>query len=295
MAKPVYALVGEDSFLQLQELGRILRDMPGDVQRMDYDGEQAELADVLDELRSFAMFGGGKLVLVRNGDEFVSRYREQLEDFLEKPLESSTLVLRMSSLPKNQRIYKLINKVGQVSECSPPRDLARWAIEHAKTTHKATLTPDAARALVELIGDSLGRMDTEIAKLAVQADGKPITAEMVDEAVTDQREREMKELTIALASGRTIEALQRWRDLLRSDPSAEFRAVTWLTMWLEDVRAYLRSPEAAMKNLAWKYKGDSLGAFRKTATAMGKSGVARMIDALAEVDYKSKTGVGMSA
>src|SRR4051812_45761807 len=209
MAKPVYALVGEDSFLQLQELGRILRDMPADAQRMDFDGEQAELADVLDEVRSFAMFGGGKVVVVRNGEEFVTRFREQLEDFLEHPPESSTLVLRMSSLPKNQRIYKVISKVGQVVECAPPRDLARWAVEHAKTAHKASLTPDGARALVELIGDSLGRMDTEIAKLAVQAEGKPITPAMVDEAVTDQREREMKELTIALASGRTIEAFQR--------------------------------------------------------------------------------------
>ncbi len=42
-------------------------------QRVDVDGEKAELAEVLDELRSFAMFGPGKLVVVRNADEFLSR------------------------------------------------------------------------------------------------------------------------------------------------------------------------------------------------------------------------------
>ena len=64
--KPVYALVGEDSFLQLQKLAEVRALFSKDVQAIELDGERAELADVLDELRSFAMFGGGgKLVVVR--------------------------------------------------------------------------------------------------------------------------------------------------------------------------------------------------------------------------------------
>src|SRR6476659_2776604 len=118
---PVYALVGTDSFRQLQVLGDILTAMPSDVQRVDADGERAELADVLDELRSFAMFGGAKVVIVRNADEFISRFRESVEDYVNKPSSSATLVLRCTSLPKNQRIYKLIVKAGAVEECEPPK------------------------------------------------------------------------------------------------------------------------------------------------------------------------------
>src|SRR6266478_8467239 len=104
MAKPVYALVGGDAFVQLQKLREILAELPADVQRADLDGERAELADVFDELRSFAMFGGGgKLVVLRNADAFVTRFREQLEDYVAKPSESSTLILRLESLPSNQR------------------------------------------------------------------------------------------------------------------------------------------------------------------------------------------------
>ena len=119
---PVYALVGDDSFLQLQELARITAAVGKDAQRADFDGETAALADVLDELRCYAMFGGGcaKLVVVRNADDFVSRFREQLEDYVAKPSDTGTLALRLSSLPKGQRIYKLIDKVGQVIECAPP-------------------------------------------------------------------------------------------------------------------------------------------------------------------------------
>src|SRR3954452_12602681 len=111
MPKPVYALVGSDAFLQLQKLNEVLKALPKDSQRIDVDGERVELAEVLDELRSFAMFGGAKAVVVSNGEEFISRFREQLETYCEHPADSATLVLRVNSLPKNQRIYKSINKV----------------------------------------------------------------------------------------------------------------------------------------------------------------------------------------
>src|SRR3954454_8188242 len=119
MVKPVYALVGADAFLQTQRLKEILAQLPKDAQRIDVDGERAELADVLDELRSFAMFGGAKVVVVGNGDEFITRFREQLENYCQQPADSATLVLRVNSLPKTQRIAKAIAKTGQIIECAP--------------------------------------------------------------------------------------------------------------------------------------------------------------------------------
>src|SRR5215218_401759 len=116
---PVYALVGTDSFRQLQALQEVVAAMAGDVQRVDAEGERAELADVLDELRSFAMFGGSKLVVVRDADAFITRFREQLEDYVVNPSQSGTLVLRLNSLPANQRIHKAIAKTGKIEDCNP--------------------------------------------------------------------------------------------------------------------------------------------------------------------------------
>lgn len=298
MVKPVYALVGADSFLQLQELGKILMQMPTDVQRIDFDGEGATLADVLDELRSFSMFGGGgKVVTVRNADAFVTKFRSQLEDYVSEPADSGTLVLRLSSLPGNQKIHKLIAKNGTVVSCEPPKDLVSWAVNHAKNVAKVTLAPDAARLLVELIGDDLGRLDTEIAKLAINADGGKITPDVVASNVAFTREREMWDLTNAMAAGNTTEALRRWRQLIQSDPSAEFRAVTWLGIWLGEVGAVVnegpRSP--AVGKLKWKYKNDAFDKFVAGATAMGKAGYAHAIDLLTEIDKQSKSGVGDAA
>jgi DNA polymerase III delta subunit len=290
MLKPVYALVGDDSFLQLQKLGQILRELGLDVQRADFDGESAQLAEVLDELRSFAMFGSGKLVVVRNADEFISRYREQLEDFLADPPQTATLVLRVASLPGNQRIAKLIAKVGAVDKCDPPADLRRWIVDHARSIHKITVAPDAAALLAEHIGADLGRLDNEMAKLALQVESGKVSADDV-RGVAFQREQEMWDMTNDLAAGCPLEALRRWRRMCQLDSSVEFRAVTWLTMWLEDMRQLLAGN---VGKLGWKYK-DRLPQAKTTAQQLGRTGIDRAIDALAEIDQRTKSGFGGAA
>src|SRR5262245_59030006 len=237
MPKPVYALVGDEPFLQLQKLQQIIAQFPADVQRIDVEGDRAELADVLDELRSFAMFGSAKLVVVRDADDFISRFREQLEEYVANPSDSATLVLRVSSLPSNQRIYKAIAKVGAIEPCEAPkeRDLPAWIMNRGKSEHKIALTQDAAHLLADRIGAQLGRLDQELAKLALAKPSGKVDAEDVARGVAFQREQAMWEMTNAVASGDAAEALRRWRHLVTLDSSAEFRAVTWLGMWLENV------------------------------------------------------------
>jgi DNA polymerase III delta subunit len=159
--------------------------------------------------------------------------------------------------------------------------------------------PDAARMLADLIGKDLGRLDTEIAKLAIAADGNggKITAETVSMNVAFTREREMWDLTNAVASGNTAEALRRWRQMVQADASTEFRAVTWLGIWLGDVATIVndgpRSPAAG--KLRWKYKGDAFDKFVASAMSLGKEGYARALDLLTEIDLQSKSGVGDAA
>ena len=286
--KPIHALVGSDVFLQLEILSELLRQAGKEVQRVDVDGESAQLGDVLDELRSFAMFSASKFVVVRDADDFVSRFREQLEEYCAQPSASSVLVLRLSSLPKNQRIYKQIAATGQIHDCEAPKNLVPWIIERGKRIHKITVKPDAAELLRELIGADLGRLDNELAKLALVTNGT-VDAQAVSGAVTFQRDQELFDMTNEVAAGNISQALRRWRQLCQLDTSAEFRAVTWLGMWLEDVRTFLDSP-AAFKN-AWKYR-DKLPLFKKTATTLGPQTASRLVEALTEVDYRSKNGLG---
>ena len=291
MLKPAYALVGEDSFLQMERLAGILNQLPPDAARIDVDGERAELADVFDELRSFAMFGGEKVVVMRNADEFISRFREQLEDYLEHPSNSATLIMRVKSLPGNQRVGKMVAKVGAVEKCEPPKDyeLPGWITQRAKSVHKITLTPAATRLLAERIGADLGRLDNELAKLALVSASDKIDVGDIEKSVVFQREQEMWDMTNELAMGRPAEALKRWRQLMQLDPTSEFRAVTWLTMWLEEVGLILSNGNTSKLN--WKYR-DRLPQVIKNAKTLGRENYARAVDLLAEVDKRSKSGLG---
>jgi DNA polymerase III delta subunit len=303
MSSCVYALIGDDSFLQLQKLQEIAATLPRDAQRIDFDGETAELAAVFDELRSFAMFGGGKCVVVRNADAFITRFREQFEDYLAHPSNSATLLLRLAKLPSNQRVYKLIDKLGGIAKCEPPTpaQLPAWIQTRAKNPHHIALQPDAANLLADLIGADLGRLDNELAKLALRADdGQKVTAADVAGSVTFQREQEMWHLTDALASGNTTDALRRWRQLLQMDSSSEFRAVTWLTIWLENCRKGLAMKRDGENTFTIAkalriWPADRAKGFMETAEALGDAGIARAVHLLAEVDRHSKSGIGEAA
>jgi DNA polymerase-3 subunit delta len=286
--KPVYALVGSDSFMQLQRLAAIVDHAPS-AQRIDFDGERAELAEVLDELRSFAMFGSGKIVVVQDADAFLTRFREQLEEYVVHPSDGATLVLRLGSLPANQRIYKAIAKVGVIEQCEPPSDLPKWIIEQAKSAHKVVIPLDGARMLADLIGADMGRLDNELAKLALSAKAGKIGLDEIGSSVAFQREQQMSEMTNALAAGRPAEAVKKWRQLVQLDPSAEFRAVTALAMRKSGQQNF------AIAKVLRIWPIEMQKPFFETAYALGETGVVRAIDLLAQIDRQSKSGVGDAA
>ncbi len=301
MSKPVHALVGSDVFLQLQALRGITATLPKGTQRADVDGETAQIGDVLDEVRSFAMFSENKLIVIRSADTFISRFREAMEDYVAKPAADSVLVFRMNSLPKNQRIYKLIEKHGEIHPCEPPaqKELPAWIVSRAKESHGLQVPLDAARVLADLVGNDLGRLDNEIEKIALQTDGK-VDATTIGRSVSFQREQEMWDMTDEVAAGRTASAVKRWRTLVQMDPSAEFRAVTWLTIWLEKVRRYFTlrrqgvAEAAAIKELKiWPFEKQR--PFVENAHKLGETRTGQLIELLADIDRRSKSGLGEMA
>jgi DNA polymerase-3 subunit delta len=302
MSAPVHAIVGEDSFLQLAALAQIVAEHAPDVDRIEFDGERAQLAEVLDELRSFAMFGGGKLVVVRNADDFLSRYRAQLEDYLSESAPNGTLILRLESLPANQRIHKVIAKIGKIHPCAAPKvkDLPAWIISRGKSVHQLAISLAAANLLADLIGSDLGRIDNELAKLALSCETAKLDVDDVSGSVAFQREQEMWSLTDALTAGDAATALRRWRQLVAMDSSTEFRAVTWLAIWLANVRKAIemrrkRVPDAVIARACRIFDPRQQRPFFQTAERLGDSGVNRAVNLLAQIDLRSKSGVGDAA
>jgi DNA polymerase-3 subunit delta len=222
--RPVTAIWGDESFLRRQTLLKlreaVLGREEGDFSFTAFEGDNAELRVVLDELATVAMFGGVKrLVVVEQADNFVSRHRQQLEDYVLRPSRTGVLVLDLDSFPANTRLHKLIAADGLAIDCGTPAEarLTKWLVDWAREPHNLLLSAAAADALVELIGSELGLLDQELAKLAVTlGEGKRITPELVVRYVGGWRAKTAWEMLDAALDGKVPEAMQQIERLLAS-------------------------------------------------------------------------------
>jgi DNA polymerase-3 subunit delta len=166
------------------------------------------------------MFGGGKrLAVVEDADDFVTRYRSQLEEYVARPSHTGVLILDLDSLPSNTRLYKAIAADGLLIDCNSPAParLSKWLTDWSKGHHGMQLSQAAAEALVEMIGPELGLLDQELAKLALLAgDDRKVTPEMVSRSVGGWRSKTTWEMLDAALDGHVREALLQLDRLLAS-------------------------------------------------------------------------------
>ncbi|MFN7021790.1 MAG: DNA polymerase III subunit delta [Phycisphaerales bacterium] len=252
-------LHGKERFLQEQYL-RTLREALAKAHGADgfdtvrFDGQQGQriLADVMDECRSFGLMQQHKIVLIENADLLVKADDEEgtpapragdkkpartassltprqvLEAYAQSPSPGATLVLRASTWrPGNldKAIAAMPAGAGAVLKCEPPsfEDAVNWAVRRCKARHCSSIDPAAARVLVETTGIDLGRIDTELEKLALAAggDGSPITLNLVEAMVGKTRQEEFFAIQGSLLAGEPGRVLTHLRELIevsRQDP-----------------------------------------------------------------------------
>ena len=220
--RPICVLFGDEPFLKRQVLtrlrGAVLAGHDAEFSSTSFAGPTATLSAVLDELSTLAMFGGGqRLVVIDQADDFVSRYRAELERYAEHPKGSSVLVLDVASWPSNTRLYKALAGKGLVIECKfpAPARLQKWLIAWTKTQYHARLEAEAAETLIDIVESELGLFDSELSKLALLAGAEGvIRAELVREAVGGWRTRTTWDMLDLAAGGNARQALVELDHLL---------------------------------------------------------------------------------
>jgi DNA polymerase III subunit delta len=221
--RPVCAVFGDESFLRRQAIlclrTAVLGGDEGDFSLTSFEGRDTLLRDVLDVLSTVAMFGGKRLAVVEDADDFVTSYRTQLEDYVARPARGGVLVLDLDSLPSNTRLYKSIAEDGLLIDCKAPAParLCKWLVEWAKQHHSVQLPSTAAEMLVEMIGPELGLLDQELAKLALLAGAeKAITPQLVGSSVGGWRAKTTWDMLDAALDGNVREAMLQLDRLLAS-------------------------------------------------------------------------------
>ncbi|MHB1036896.1 MAG: DNA polymerase III subunit delta [Pirellulales bacterium] len=220
--RPVCVVFGDEPYLKREVLLAIRREVlgagDGEFQFTAFEGPKAAWREVLDELSTLAMFGEGKrLALVDEADEFVTRYRPELEDYAAKPRPKSVLVLDVKQWPSTTKLYKKVVADGLPIECKAPKPdaIAKWLVSWAPQKHRAQLASAAAELLVDLVGPELGLLDQELEKLALLAgsDGK-ISADLVQRSVGGWRAKTAWDMLDAALAGNAKAALLQLDRLL---------------------------------------------------------------------------------
>jgi DNA polymerase-3 subunit delta len=222
--RPVCAVFGNEPFLRREAILRlraaVLGGEEGDFSLSTFDGGEAPFRDVYEALSTVAMFGGGKrLVVVEEADDFVTRYRPKLEEYVARPSRAGVLVLDLDSLPGNTRLYKSIAAAGLPIDCGAPAParLTKWLADWAKQRHQIQLSQASAELLVEMIGPELGLLDQELAKLALVVDQqRKVTPELVSQSVGGWRAKTTWEMLDAALDGKVPEAMLQLDRLLLS-------------------------------------------------------------------------------
>jgi len=257
-AKSVYVLQGSDALLREEAYQRIVDSILGSADHQlclsQYD-PTVELATVLDELRTLPLLAPHRVVSIRDAEAFISAHREQLENYLDRPSPSGTLILLVNSLDSRTRFAKKLPSVGLVVSCEAPSgaELVRWITEAASGLDK-TIDRQAAGMLAQWVGENLASLRSELDKLASYVGQRTsITVDDIAAVATTSASPEAFALSGAITRGDVRAGLEAVGAAMRTR-GAEFQLlgqVAWRIRQALQVHQGIaagQSPRSAMQN-----------------------------------------------
>lgn len=221
--EPVYAFHGAERHLISRSLEAIRRAVVGPgakgpaLNEEHFDLKESGVSAVLNAARTLPMFARRMLVTARGLDQIKADALEPLVAYAQDPNPTTVLVLVADKADKvdgRLKAFAALKKLGVLHEFPRLRDqeLPRW-VEAEAQRQGVRIGADGARALAESAGPDLGRLAQALDQLALYAahpDGRApdeIERRHVEALIPESRERQVFELTRAMADGRIEKAL----------------------------------------------------------------------------------------
>ena len=196
-----YLIIGTDR-PKIARAVRRLRSRVGEDATEIRSAQEVSGEDVVAACNALGLFAvERRLVIVEDVESWKAADLKALGEYLARPAPTTVLTLVGSEVKKDSALAKAVAKSGEVLLYDLPKrgrkaDLPRW-VEAQLRERGVLVEPDAARAIVELVGDSPDELATEIDKLATWADGQRIGEREVAELVPARAEVPPFDLTDA--------------------------------------------------------------------------------------------------
>lgn len=211
---PVYLFHGEESYLidEAEELieASVVPDAAKMFDQQTLYGTDVNARFVLEQLMLFPLLAPKRLVIVREA-QLMDEIKD-LDVYAAKPAVTSILVLcyKGKSLDKRLKLYSAIKENGFILAADPlkEKEIVPWIMQISKEL-ELKIEPDAAEALVELIGADISKLYPELKKLkGLHTQSGSVSRTEIIDLVGLSREYNVFELQGALEEGDNLKMMK---------------------------------------------------------------------------------------
>jgi DNA polymerase-3 subunit delta len=271
-----------------------------------FSADDDDISAILGQAQTMPMLAPQQVIFVseaeaweRLGDESRDSLVKQISEYLDNPAPFTVLVFEAAALDQRMRLAKLFAEktvTVSVELSTDPAERARLAmplsLEMAKELG-ATLEPDAAEELCDILNGELASIRTELEKLsAYSGERRKITRADVDLLVISARKYEVWDLADMLSARKPAQALEFLDRLLREGEAAP--ALLGALAWT--YRKLLEAQELPAGTAGWqaasrlKMRPQAAELAVQQSRKFPKSQLTTGLAALYEADSRLKSG-----
>jgi DNA polymerase-3 subunit delta len=309
-AIPGILLVGSDSYLRGLSRKSLVEAYVAEGARdwgvRKFSAEEDDVSAILGQAQTMPMLAPQQVIFVseveaweRLGDDSRDALVKQISEYFRNPAPFTILVFEAAALDQRMRLAKMFAEktvTVSVELSTDPAERSRLAVPMSVEMARelgATLEPDAAEELCDILNGELAAIRTELEKLSAYAgDRRKITKADVDLLVISERKYEVWDLADMLAARKPAQALEFLDRLLREGEAAP--ALLGALAWM--YRKLLEAQELPAGTVGWqaasrlKMRSDAAELAVRQSRKFPKSQLTSGLAALYEADSRLKSG-----
>ena len=237
--RPVYLLLGSDRPKIRRALARLrARFQPETVELLD--AAEATGDDVVAACNALGLFGaeGERLIVVEGVERWRAEDTAAVATYVDDPAVGTVLALVAGGALKSEALVQASERAGQVLrfDVPKPRDPSIWVRAEFERLG-VTVDADAARALVEAVGDDVLELASEVEKIATWAGSEPVGRRQIEALAVAAGETAVWALTDAWGARDVAATLGSCEALLERRTREPFGIAAALAGYVSRVRA----------------------------------------------------------
>ncbi len=296
--RSIYYLYGADEYLKQESYNRLtgavlesgIKDFNCDI----FFGGEVNVDSVITAANTFPVMAERRLVVLKDANRLTAGDEESLLSYISNPSPYTTLIMVGSSVDKRKKFFSSLGKNNALVDHSPPyeNEMPKWIKWIAKKKN-VSISAEAVRCLVDIVGNDLGSIENEIEKASIYlGDRQTIELEDIEAVTVDVKEITIFQFIDAIGNKDLAASLKKLNKIMDSGMSplliismiARQMRLIWVGIDTlkkggtdSDLRKKVRLPTGAFRN------------YRRQLKLFKEAEIKKAFNDLTELDLKFKS------